>query len=73
MLDIAKTVFGMLKGKPLIRKNRVIKIMACVIILFTLFCSYWDVIRLIGIPIPPRFPEGMRIFLKERLYPYFFI
>lgn len=73
MLDFAKTIWGMLNGKPLIRKNRVIKIMACVIILFTLFCSYWDVLKLLGIPLPPRFPYPVTSFLKARLYWYFAI
>lgn len=53
---------GTLNGnKPFVRKLRILRYVACVIILFILFCdSYWNLLPYIDLPCAPLLEENLR-------------
>ena len=53
---------GVLTGdKPFARKLRILRYVACVIILFTMFCdSYWNLLAYIDLPCAPLLEENLR-------------
>lgn len=53
---------GVLTGdKPFARKLRILRYVACVIILFTMFCdSYWNLLAYIDLPCAPLLEEKLR-------------
>lgn len=68
MLDkIFETVKKSLNGdKPFIRKLRILRYVACIIILFIVFCSsYWNVLEYINLPCAPLLAEKYRMLLHR--------
>ena len=68
MLDkIFETVKKPLNGdKPFLRKLRILRYMACIIILFIVFCSlYWNVLEYINLPCVPLIAEKYRALLHR--------
>lgn len=68
MLDkIFETVKKSLNGdKPFLRKLRILRYMACIIILFIVFCSsYWNVLEYINLPCVPLIAEKYRVLLHR--------
>lgn len=68
MLDkIYEMVRESLNGdKPFLRKLRILRYMACIIILFIAFCSsYWNLLKYINLPCAPLLAAKYRILLHK--------
>lgn len=58
--------------KPFVRKLRILRYIACVIILFILFCdSYWNLLTYIDLPCAPLLRENLRDILHTRIMAVF--
>ena len=59
IVDWLKEVFT--GDKPFVRKLRILRYVACVIILFIMFCdSYWNLLAYIDLPCAPLLEENLR-------------
>ncbi|MCI9465485.1 MAG: hypothetical protein HFI48_16785 [Lachnospiraceae bacterium] len=67
MEKIVDLLKGTLNGnKPFVRKLRILRYVACVIILFILFCdSYWNLLAYIDLPCAPLLEENVRGILHK--------
>jgi hypothetical protein len=60
--------------KPFSRKLRILRYVACIIILFIVFCnSYWNVLLYIDLPCAPLLEEKCRMLLHETVIEVFIV